>query len=153
MSAAARVTLTDLLNEDRLEQVPVDPDVCRQLLTQASNHLRTAASGIAGGDNEGGFQLAHDANRKACLALVLAIGHRPIGRGSHATTFEAAATIASNFGARQVVDDASNLRFVRNNAEYEAETIDDAAAMEAVEIGTDLLAVLRPAIDKILQAT
>ena len=77
MNPAARVPLDRLLAEGSLERVPVDAEVCQHLLTQAGNHLRTAAGGAEGGDPEGAFQLAYDACRKTCLALALAAGRRP----------------------------------------------------------------------------
>ena len=84
MNAAARVSLAKLLSEGAVERVPVDTEVCTHLLCQAANHLRTAATGAAGGDPEGAFQLAYDACRKSCLALILATGLRPKGDGAHA---------------------------------------------------------------------
>src|SRR4051794_26574226 len=93
----ARVSLQQLLREAAVEPVTRDPIACRTMLDQAARHIRTAEAGINLGDSEGGLQLAYDACRKACLALVLAIGLRPKDEpGSHAVTFEAAAAIAAN---------------------------------------------------------
>jgi hypothetical protein len=48
VSPAARIALANLINEGSLERVPLDADVCRNLLRQAGNHLSTAAAGIEG---------------------------------------------------------------------------------------------------------
>jgi hypothetical protein len=73
-AAAARATLASLLAGGSLERVPVDDDVVGNLLRQAGNHLRTARAGVEADDPEGAFQLAYDACRKTCLALVMATG-------------------------------------------------------------------------------
>lgn len=141
MSAAARVTISDLLREGSLDQVPVDPEVVRHLQHQAGNHLRTARAGVGGGDPEGAFQLAYDACRKLAMALLLAAGLRPkADKGHHAVTFEGAGTLAASFGQRKIVDEAGDLRYVRNSAEYRAETVDIEDANDAIAIGEDLVA-------------
>jgi len=153
VNPAARVPLDRLLAEGSLERVPVDATVCQHLLTQAGNHLRTAAGGAEGGDPEGAFQLAYDACRKTCLALALAAGLRLRGDRAHAATFEAAATIAERFRARSVIDDAADLRFVRHGAEYRAETVSPADALDAIAIGHELLNSITPGVRQILAAT
>ena len=87
------------------------------------------------------------------MALALAAGLRPRGDRAHAATFEAAATIAERFGARDIVDDAADLRFVRNGAEYRAETISPADALDAISIGHELLGSITPGVRQILAAT
>lgn len=149
----APVSLAGLLAEGSIERVSVDPHVATNLLRQARNHLRTADAGASGGDHEGAFQLAYDACRKTCLALVLATGLRPKGAAAHAVTFEAAAVIAANFGARQVVADASNLRFVRHGAEYRAETVSAEDVHDAISIGGELLEDLAPRVEQILSSS
>jgi len=153
VNPAARVALARLVAEGSLERVPVDATVCQHLLTQSGNHLRTAAGGAEDGDPERAFQLAYDACRKTCLALVLGTGLRPRGDRAHGATFEAAATIAQRFGARNIVDDAADLRFVRHGAEYRAETVSAADALDAISIGHELLNSITPRVRQILAAT
>lgn len=153
MNAAARATVASLLAEGAIERVPVDEDVVSNLLRQAGNHLRTATAGAAAGDPEGAFQLAYDACRKASLALVMATGLRPKGQAAHATTFEAAGVIASNFGARRIVTDAGHLRYVRHAAEYRAEAVSPADLADALAIGEELLKTFVPAVDRLLHPT
>lgn len=117
MNAATRATIASLISAGEVERVPVDQAVVTNLLRQAGNHLRTAATGADAGDPEGAFQLAYDACRKTSLALVMATGLRPKGQSAHVTTFEAAGAIASNFGGGQIVTDAAQLRYVRHGAE------------------------------------
>lgn len=154
MNAAARVSLSELLREGALEQVPVDPDVVAHLQTQAGNHLRTAQAGVDGEDHEGAFQLAYDACRKLCLALLLAAGYRPKEepQGHHRATFEGAAALATSFGGRKIVDEASDLRYVRNNAQYRAETIAATDANDAIAIAHDLHATFADPIQRLLDA-
>src|SRR5680860_831987 len=84
-----------------------------------------SARGAVNGDLEGAFQIAYDGCRKVCLALALAYGVRAKGdTGHHAAMFNAAAAaLASNLTARNLVDDATDLRFIRAGSEYRAEKI------------------------------
>jgi hypothetical protein len=153
VNAAARATIASLISTGEIERVPVDQAVVTNLLRQAGNHLRTAAAGADANDPEGAFQLAYDACRKTCLALVMATGLRPKGQSAHVTTFDAAAAIATNFGGRQIVTDAAQLRYVRHGVEYRAETVSAADVEDALSIGDELLKALEPAIEQILQAS
>jgi hypothetical protein len=153
VNAATRATIASLISAGDVERVPVDQAVVTNLLRQAGNHLRTAAAGADAGDPEGAFQLAYDACRKTSLALVMATGLRPKGQSAHVTTFDAAAAIASNFGARQIVTDAAQLRYVRHGAEYRAEAVSAADVEDALVIGADLIKALETAIAQILQAS
>ncbi|ADB29248.1 hypothetical protein Kfla_0119 [Kribbella flavida DSM 17836] len=151
-AAAARASLATLIGEDSLERMPVDRDVVGNLLRQAGNHLRTAGAGLEADDPEGAFQLAYDACRKACLALVMATGLRPKGQSAHVITFEAAAAVAATFGAQRVVIEAADLRFVRHGAEYRAEAVGQADVRDAISIGAELVEALTVAVDKILRS-
>lgn len=148
-----KVSLSDLLTEGSLERVSVDAAACTHLLTQARNHLRTAAAGVQIADPEGAFQLAYDACRKTCVALLLATGLRPRGNATHAVTFEAASAVADNFGGGRLVRDAANLRFVRHGAEYRAETVSLDDAQDAIDLGAQLLDLLEPKVVQILAAS
>jgi hypothetical protein len=151
VNAAARATIASLISEGSIERVPVDQDVVTNLLRQAGNHLRTATAGASDDDPEGAFQLAYDACRKTSLALVMAMGLRPKGQAAHVITFEAAAVIASNFGARQVVTEAAQLRYVRHGAEYRAETVSAAEVDDAIALGHELIEKLQVGIEQILR--
>lgn len=153
MNAATRATIASLISAGDIERVPVDQAVVTNLLRQAGNHLRTAAAGAEAGDPEGAFQLAYDACRKTSLALVMATGLRPKGQSAHVITFDAAAAIASNFGSRQIVTEAAQLRYVRHGAEYRAEAVSAADVEDALAIGAELIKALETAIDQILRAS
>lgn len=153
MNAAARATIASLISEGTVERVTVDQEVVANLLRQAGNHLRTAAAGAEAGDPEGAFQLAYDACRKTSLALVMATGLRPKDQSAHVITFNAAAAIASSFGASRIVIDAAELRYVRHGAEYRAEAVSAADIEDALAIGAELIKTLQPAIDQILQSS
>jgi hypothetical protein len=151
-AAAARATLAGLIAKGLVERVPVDSEVVGNLLRQAGNHLRTAAAGLEADDPEGAFQLAYDACRKACLALVMATGLRPKGQAAHVITFDAAEAIALNVGAERVVREAADLRFVRHGAEYRAEAVGVQDVHDAITIGQELIDLLTPAVEKILNS-
>ncbi|TWD80673.1 hypothetical protein FB561_1760 [Kribbella amoyensis] len=153
MNAAAQATIASLISAGEIERVLADQEVVANLLRQAGNHLRTAAAGADADDPEGAFQLAYDACRKTCLALVMATGLRPKGQSAHVATFAAAGAIAATFGGRQIVTDAGQLRYVRHGAEYRAETVSAADVADALAIGDELIQALEPAIDRILHAS
>jgi len=152
VTPAGRRSLTALLNASDLERVPVDGKTCQRLLDQAHRHVLTASSGLGHDDAEGAFQIAYDACRKVCLALVLSSGLRPRGESEHRTTFEAAAAIAESVGGRSVVDDAADLRLVRNNTEYRGVEVTRDEAKDAIDIAGELLVALTAAIASILGA-
>jgi hypothetical protein len=151
-AAAARATLATLITRGSLERVSVDEVVVGNLLRQAGNHLRTASAGVVADDPEGAFQLAYDACRKTCLALVMASGLRPKGQAAHVITFEAAAAVAIDAGAQRVIIEAADLRFVRHGAEYRAEAVSVTDVHDAIAIGDELINVLTPFVDKVLSA-
>ena len=97
----------------------------------------------------GAFQIAYDGCRKVCLALALTCGGRAKSdTGHHAATFNAAAaTLSGNVRARDLVDEATDLRFVRAGSEYRAEKISVAAVSDAIDILGGLLAALPPVMD------
>jgi len=151
-AAAARARLTDLLTRGDLERVPADAGVVENLLRQAGNHLKTATAGAAD-DPEGAFQLAYDACRKTCLALVMATGLRPKGQAAHIITFDAAGEIAANFGERRPVQEAADLRYIRHGAEYRAETVSFEDVEDAIASGEELIVKLTPRTEQILNST
>lgn len=152
MTPAARRSLTALVSAADVERVPVDTTTCQRLVDQAQRHVKTATAGLDHDDAEGAFQIAYDACRKGCLALVLSTGLRPRGESEHRTTFEAAAAIAESVGSRAIVDDAADLRMVRNNTEYRGVEVSLAEAQDAIDIAAELLAALTVAIAAILTA-
>jgi len=68
-------------------------------------------------------------------------------------TFEAASAVAGNFGGRQIVVYASDLRFVRHGTEYRAETVSAEDAQDAIALGEELVEQLAPRIEQILEST
>jgi|GEM_PF-2001300 len=149
MTPARHTPLSKLVTGGHLEQVPVDSATCRELVHQASNHALTAVAARDLGDFEGAFQIAYDGCRKVCLALALSYGVRAKGAtGHHAATFNAAAaTLSSNIVARDLVDEATDLRFIRAGSEYRAEKITVAAVNDSIDILGGLLAALPPVMD------
>ncbi len=72
-------------------------------------------------------------------------------QGHHAVTFEAAAALAETFGKRKLVNEASDLRYVRNNAEYRAEEVGAADVTDAIAIGDDLTTDLQQPIESLVR--
>jgi len=149
MTPARHSPLSKLVTGGHFEQVPVDSATCRELVHQARNHALTAVAAREIGDLEGAFQIAYDGCRKVALALGLAYGVRAKGdTGHHAATFNAAAAaLSSNIVARDLVDEATDLRFVRAGSEYRAEKITVAVVGDAIDILGGLLAALPPVMD------
>lgn len=149
MTPARHTPLSKLVMDGHHEQVPVDTATCRELVHQARNHALTAVAARGIGDFEGAFQIPYDGCRKVCLALALAYGVRAKGdTGHHAATFNAAAAaLSGNVLARDLVDEATDLRFVRAGSEYRAEKITVAAVNDAIDILGGLLAALPPVMD------
>ena len=149
MTPASHTPLSRLVIDGHLEQVPVDGDTCHELVHQGRNHALTAAAGREIGDFEGAFQIAYDGCRKVCLVLALAYGVRAKGDTGHqAATFNAAAAaLASNITARDLVDEATDLRFIRAGSQYRAEKITAAAVNDAIDILNALVGALPPVMD------
>lgn len=150
MNPAARRSLNTLVSAAALERVPVDSQTCQRLLDQAHRHVLTASAGLSHSDPEGAFQIAYDACRKVGLALVLSMGLRPRGESEHRTTFEAAVAIAESVGGRSIVDDAADLRVVRNNTEYRGVEVSTEEAQDAIDIAGELHVAFTASIGAIL---
>lgn len=155
MTPTKNVRASELVMSGDLRQVPVDPDACREMVTQARRHVGTATFGRDTGDLEGAFQLAYDGCRKVAHGFVLAWGVRPSGDSHHASTFNAAAALLRNDPATrqlvEVVDDATDLRYARAGAQYEAEQLGAAEVDDALRTLTTLLAALPPLMEARLE--
>lgn len=55
-------------------------------------------------------------------------------------------------GAERVVREAADLRFVRHGAEYRAEAVGVQDVHDAITIGQELIDLLTPAVEKILNS-
>ncbi len=80
--ARGRARIQQLLADGELEIVTASEAHAHRLLDEAQRHLRSAEL-IAGEDTTGGYQLAYDAARKACSALLAIQGLRATTKGGH----------------------------------------------------------------------
>lgn len=131
-----------LLRERDVEQVPPDSDLADLLMDDARRHLASATR-LADDDPAGAFQMAYDAARKACSALLAVQGLRATSRGGHIAVRDVA---RAQFGSGQrgrVLHDFDAIRRRRKDAEYPQDSGD---AIDAAEV-RDVLPKARAIVD------
>ena len=101
-----------LLDNDELERVLPSDDLADRLMSDAKAHLASARE-IQLSDPPGAYQLAYDAARKACAALLAVQGLRATSSGGHAAVQEA---MTEQFGP--VFSSFAVLRRQRRASEY-----------------------------------
>ena len=147
-----RVTVERLLRDGELEQVVASAELAERLMEDAGRHL-VSATAIASSDPNGAYQLAYDAARKACAALLAQQGLRTTTRGGHVAVQDAIRDQFNGDGGLPAFRSFSRLRRARAAREYPdvgsptttAEDIDDAlqGASEIVAAARQLLATGR----------
>lgn len=83
-----RATIERLLGEGELESVTASPELAERPMDDAVRHL-ASADAIRASDLNGAYQLAYDAPRKACAALLAPQGLRATTRGGHVAVQDA----------------------------------------------------------------
>ncbi|NMO49862.1 hypothetical protein HH310_01430 [Actinoplanes sp. TBRC 11911] len=123
-----REALDGMLARGELERVPASRDHADLLLSQARQHLASAAA-IAQSDPAGGYQLLYDAARKALAAVLENQGVRATSRGGHIAVREAvSAQLDPPLGG--VLRPFDRLRRRRNQVEYPSSSAPVVAADE-----------------------
>ncbi len=119
-----------LLAAGEVQQVRPDRDLADLLMDDAQRHLLSAEQ-LADDDPAGAFQIAYDASRKACAALLAIQGLRATSRGGHIAIRDVA--LAQFGGGRpgRVLRDFEGMRRRRKDAEYPADPGD---AIDAPEV-------------------
>lgn len=107
-----RAAIERLLEESELELVAPSSDLATRLMDDAAAHLESA-NAIKAVDPTGAYQLAYDAARKACSALLALQGLRATTRGGHVAVQEA---MREQFGA--VFASYARMRRRRRDSEY-----------------------------------
>lgn len=107
-----RGTIERLLEHGEMERVPPSDQLAERLMADASGHLGSASM-IREVDPPGAFQLAYDAARKACNALLAVQGLRATSRGGHVAVQDA---VRDQFGP--VFEPFARLRRRRRDSEY-----------------------------------
>lgn len=131
-----RMAIERMLEGGQIERVPPSDNLAQSLIDASNAHLVSAAT-VLDSDPPGAFQLAYDAARKACAALLAVQGLRPTTTGGHRAVQEA---MAEQFGSG--FSSLGRLRRQRNDTEYPdvdspSTTYDDAA--HAIEEAGDIV--------------
>ena len=112
-----RATIDRLLAARELEMVEVSPLLAKQLVMQARAHMASARM-VEPVDPEGAYQLAYDAARKACSALLAVQGLRATTRGGHRAVQEAVVDQFDGPSGSEAFRGFGRLRRLRAQAEY-----------------------------------
>ena len=131
-----------LLQTREIEQVRPDRDLAELLMNDAHRHLTSAAQ-LADSDPAGAFQMAYDAARKACSALLAMQGLRATSRGGHIAVRDVARAQFGGGPQGRVLREFDAMRRRRKDAEYPQDPGD---AIDAVEV-RDILPKARMIVD------
>jgi len=130
--------LDDLRRRGLLQDIAPDPTAVARLLDDAHRHLATARLAVRGSDLAGAYQLAYDAARKACTAVLAARGLRVRGSGAHANLILLLQELYASAPGAEALEPLDRMRRTRNTAEYHgypfdpAEVEEDLAAAHAI---------------------
>jgi hypothetical protein len=133
-----------LLAQGELEHVPSSIPHSNRLLNESQGHLASARQ-IVRDDPTGSYQLAYDAARKTCSALLAIQGLRATSRGGHVAVQD---VVRHQFG--RDFDQFSRMRRRRHQSEYPdigtpALTTEDAD--EAIALAERMILAARALID------
>lgn len=106
-----------LIADRELEKVRPDHDLADLLMDDAQRHLASARS-LTEDDPAGAFQMAYDAARKACSALLAVQGLRATSRGGHIAVRDAARAQLGQGPGGHVLRAFDPMRRRRKDAEY-----------------------------------
>lgn len=131
-----RSEIDGMLAKGELERVTPSEDLAERFFDEAHRHL-ASASAIKASDPTGSYQLAYDAARKACAALLVVQGLRATSAGGHIAVQD---MVRAQF--RGVFAQFPTLRRVRKQSEYPDVTTptttgDDASF--AIDTAADML--------------
>jgi hypothetical protein len=134
--------VTRLMDRDEIEQVRPDRDLADLLMEDAARHLSSAEQ-LAQSDPAAAFQLAYDAARKACSALLAFQGLRATSRGGHIAVRDVARAQFGGGPRGAVLREFDAMRRRRKDAEYPQDPGD---AVDAAEV-RDVLPKARAIVD------
>jgi hypothetical protein len=131
-----RAEIDGMLSQGELERVVASDALAERFFGEADRHLASAES-IKVDDPTGSYQLAYDAARKACAALLAVQGLRATSAGGHIALQD---VVRALFGA--VFAQFPTLRRVRKQSEYPdvttpTTTVDDATF--AIDAAADMV--------------
>ena len=134
--AKGRNEIDGLIARGEIDRVAPNDALAERYLAEAARHVASARS-IVGSDATGSYDLAYDAARKACVALLIFQGLRPTSAGGHVAVADA---VQAQFGPP--FDSLNRLRRQRNRNEYPdvaTPTTTQADAEHAIEVAVRLI--------------
>lgn len=144
-----RATIDRLLAEGELESVTASPELAERLMDDAVRHL-ASADAIRASDLNGAYQLAYDAARKACAALLAPQGLRATTRGGHVAVQDAVREQFNGDGGFNAFRALSRLRRTRAAREYPDPTTPTTTPTEledGLAAATEIVAAARQLLD------
>lgn len=138
-----RAAIEAQLASGELEVVTASDELGQRLLVEATAHLVSART-ISESDPAGAYQLAYDAARKACSALLAVQGLRATTRGGHIAVQEAVRDQFGGEGGVAAFRAFPRLRRTRAGAEYprlDTPTVTEADASDAIEAANAIFTV------------
>lgn len=105
-----------LIAVGRLTRISRDRRLINQLLEHARLHIESAELLVGSDDSIAAFQIAYDAVRKLCAALLVHHGLRTTSRGGHHALFECVSELSEEL--EEYLADLEVLRRQRNAYEY-----------------------------------
>ena len=139
-----RETIERLLDDGRMERVVSSEDLADRLMDDATAHIESADA-IQAVDPTGAYQLAYDAARKACSALLALQGLRATTRGGHMAVQDA---VREQFGP--VFAPFARMRRRRRDSEYpdvDTPTITNADAEDGIAEASEIVKAAAQLID------
>lgn len=112
-----KTVVEGLLENGELQVVVPSPELADRLMDDATRHLASARA-IAASDPNGAYQLAYDAARKACSALLAPQGLRATTRGGHVAVQDSVRAQFNNAGGIAAFGAFPRLRRTRAAREY-----------------------------------
>ena len=144
-----RTSVLRLLEEGSLEFVTANTNFAKRLCDEATRHLQ-AVQTIIEVDPSGAFQLAYDAARKACNALLTQQGLRATHKNGHRAISDLMKDQFSNNGEHAVHGKLNSLRRSRADSQYPSELTPSISIEDATycyETAVDILKVVEEILD------
>jgi hypothetical protein len=140
-----RAEVERLIRDGGLERVEPSSDVAARLMSESEAHLRLSKQGVDV-DPAGALQLAYDAARKACAALLAVQGLRATTQSGHRALLDAAQAQFNDRGANAVFGRLNRLRRTRHASEYpsaDSPTVTTQDAEQALRVGSEAVGAAR----------
>lgn len=144
-----RATVLRLLEEGSLDLVTANTNFAMRLCDEANRHLQ-AVQTILEVDPSGAFQLAYDAARKACNALLAQQGLRATHLNGHRAISDLMKDQFSNNGDHAVLGKLNSLRRSRADSQYPSELTPSVSIEDATycyETSLNILKVVKEILE------